>query len=223
MTEDDLLSLLPERLALPRGRSALPQSVVDESRRGRIMQATLNEVAEVGYSSATVATIIKRARVSRTSFYEAFADKEDAFAAAHWHASDLAVAEVWTPALARPGIDFDGRVRHALNAYINALEHARSFTICFFVEIRGGGERLATQREEILERHAQILHELAKASAKADPTLCVPDHDVLRALMGAFDELVAHEVRIQRRADRLDLRPAVAPFATILMAVMHDT
>lgn len=223
MTEDDLLSLLPERLALPRGRSALPQSVVDESRRGRIMQAALDEVAEVGYPAATVATIIKRARVSRTSFYEAFADKEDAFAAAHWNASDLALAQVWKPALARPGIDFDDRARHVLDAYINVLEHARAFTICFFVEIRGVSERLATQREEMLDRHVQLLHELARASAKTDPTLGVPDHDVLRALMGAFDELVAREVRSQRQAQRLDLRPAVAPFTTILMAVMHDT
>lgn len=40
---DDELSLLPDRLGLPRGRAALPESEVAASQRGRIMQAVSDE------------------------------------------------------------------------------------------------------------------------------------------------------------------------------------
>ncbi|MET0468879.1 MAG: helix-turn-helix domain-containing protein [Aeromicrobium sp.] len=221
--EDVLLSLLPDRLDLPRGRSALSKSAVEASRRGRILQATLDEVAESGYHATTVAAITKRARVSRTSFYDAFADKEDAFAAAHWDASDLAVTRVWEPALTRPDLGFDDRIAAVLSAYIDVLEAARSFTICFFVEILAGGERLALQREEMLDRHVKILHELARVSSASDSTIALPDHDVLRGLIGAFDELVARRVRSRRHDESLDLGLVVAPVTHIVMAVMHDT
>lgn len=224
MVEDDgLLSLLPDRLDLPRGRSALSKSAVDASRRGRIMQATLDEVAESGYHATTVAAITKRARVSRTSFYDAFADKEDAFAGAHWDASDLAIARVWEPALSRPDLDFDDRIAAVLAAYIEVLEAARSFTICFFVEILAAGERLALQREQMLDRHVQILHRLAQVSSETDPTIALPDTEVLRGLLGAFDELVARQVRGRRHDDTLDLASVVPAVTQIVRAVMHDT
>lgn len=146
MEDDGLLSLLPDRLDLPRGRSALSKSDVEASRRGRIMQAALDEVAESGYAAATVAAITKRAHVSRSSFYDAFADKEEAFAAAHWHASDLALTRVWEPALTRPDLEFDERIATVLASYLHVLETARSFTVCFFVEILAAGAQPATRR-----------------------------------------------------------------------------
>lgn len=221
MEDDGLLSLLPDRLDLPRGRSALSKSDVEASRRGRIMQAALDEVAESGYAAATVAAITKRAHVSRSSFYDAFADKEEAFAAAHWHASDLALTRVWEPALTRPDLEFDERIATVLASYLHVLETARSFTVCFFVEILAAGEQLARQREEMLERHVQILHELAKVSSADDPTIRLPEHDVLRALIGAFDELVARRVRSQRHDEDLDLAAVAPPIQEIVTAVMH--
>ncbi|GAA3540629.1 helix-turn-helix domain-containing protein [Aeromicrobium flavum] len=223
MDEEGLLSLLPDRLALPRGRSALSKSAVDASRRGRIMQATMDEVAASGYDATTVATITTRAHVSRSSFYEAFPDKETAFAEAHWSASDRALTRLWKPALEQVDVGFDARIRRLVSSYLEVLEVERTFTICFFVEIRTGGDRLVGQRDEMLDRHVQIMHELAKFSAARDSSVRVPGLDVLRGLMGAFDELVARAVREQRGEERLDLAPVQEPFLEILTAVMHDT
>jgi len=222
MRDDGLLSLLPQRLDLPRGKSALPQSEVAASRRGRLLQATLDEVAAAGYVGTTVASITKSAHVSRTSFYEAFHDKEEAFAAAHWNASELALTRVWRPAFLGEDVDFDTRIRRTITAYVRTLEKARSFTICFFVEIRAAGERLLKQRDEITDLHLAILRDLAEASG-ADSGITVPEPDVLRGLLGAFDELVGRQVREQRDADRLDLESVIDPFATLLLAVMHGT
>nr|WP_255669269.1 TetR/AcrR family transcriptional regulator [Aeromicrobium duanguangcaii] len=185
------------------------------------MQATLDEVAASGYASTTVALITRRAHVSRTSFYEAFADKEDAFAAAHWNATDLSLTRIWKPALRLRHLHFHDRTRRLVRAYVEVLEAEPTFAICFFVEIKTAGERLATQREEMLDRHVEIMHELAKVSA-ADGSLRVPSRDVLRGLVGAFDELVSRAVRRQRgRDERLDLSGAVEPFTELLLGVVR--
>ncbi|MFS0886994.1 TetR/AcrR family transcriptional regulator [Aeromicrobium sp. 179-A 4D2 NHS] len=222
MRDDGFLSLLPQRLDLPRGRSALPESEVAESRRGRILQATLDEVAGSGYAATTVASITKRAHVSRTSFYEAFKDKEQAFAAAHWNASELALGRVWRPALTGADVDFDTRMRTAVAAYVGVLERARAFTICFYVEIRAAGERLQCQRDEITDQHLAILRDLAEASGVGRSGSAL-DRDVLRGVLGAFDELVGRAVRAQRHDEELDLGSVVEPFTRLLLAVMHGT
>lgn len=219
MYDDGLLSLLPQRLDLPRGRSALSGSEVAESRRGRILQATLDEVARCGYAGTTVASITKRAHVSRTSFYEAFHDKEEAFAAAHWNASELALDRVWRPALVSGGLDFESRIRTGTSAYIQTLEGARSFAICFFVEIRAAGDRLQTQRDRITDLHLVILRDVAEALLGREGH-AVPDQDVLRGVMGAFDELVGRQVRAQRHEPELQLQSVIEPFTHLMMAAM---
>jgi AcrR family transcriptional regulator len=47
-----------------------------------MLVATVEAVEEVGYARMTVAHVIGRARVSRKTFYEIFADREDCFLAA---------------------------------------------------------------------------------------------------------------------------------------------
>ncbi|HEY6771384.1 MAG TPA: TetR/AcrR family transcriptional regulator [Solirubrobacterales bacterium] len=52
------------------------------SQRVRILRAMAEAAAERGYAGTTVAQVIEGAGVSRTTFYELFADKEDCFLAA---------------------------------------------------------------------------------------------------------------------------------------------
>ena len=68
---------------LPSGRHGLPREVVVRSQRERMVEAMIGVVAEKGYTEATVADIISTAGVSRATFYEQFADKEDCFVAAY--------------------------------------------------------------------------------------------------------------------------------------------
>jgi AcrR family transcriptional regulator len=67
---------------LPRGRHHLSREEVSRSQRHRILMALLEEVAVRGYAATSVAHITARAGVSRKSFYEQFADKEDCYFAA---------------------------------------------------------------------------------------------------------------------------------------------
>ena len=72
---------LSERL--PRGRHGLPREAVTESQRQRILQAMIEVVSERGYPETRVVDVIGVAGVSRKTFYELFASKEDCFLAAY--------------------------------------------------------------------------------------------------------------------------------------------
>ena len=67
---------------LPRGRSHLPVPAVRASHRQRLLRAAIAAVAEYGYQAVTVADIVRRARVSRATFYQHFGGKDDCFLAA---------------------------------------------------------------------------------------------------------------------------------------------
>jgi AcrR family transcriptional regulator len=83
-----------ERWRPPRGRHGLPPEVVARSQRDRLLEATMQIVAEKGYAATTVADLTKRAGISRTTFYELFADKEACFLAAYDNAVDALVRRI---------------------------------------------------------------------------------------------------------------------------------
>jgi len=80
---------LDEVAQLPRGRHRLSRNDVIASQRERMLVAMAVAVAERGYVRTSVADVIRRARVSRETFYEQFEDKEACFMAAFESAAEL--------------------------------------------------------------------------------------------------------------------------------------
>ena len=78
-----LRSVPAARKALPRGPHALPQEVVLEHQRERLLGAAAEAVADHGYCELTVRDVIGGARVSRRTFYELFDGKLECILAAH--------------------------------------------------------------------------------------------------------------------------------------------
>jgi AcrR family transcriptional regulator len=68
--------------------------VVARSQRERLLEATMEVVAEKGYGPTTVADLTKRAGISRTTFYALFKDKEACFLAAYDAALDFLVRRI---------------------------------------------------------------------------------------------------------------------------------
>lgn len=68
-----------EATPLPRGRHGIPREDVIAAQRARIFHGLVHAVAERGYGSTPVAEILRRAGVSRETFYQLFSSKEDCF------------------------------------------------------------------------------------------------------------------------------------------------
>src|SRR4051794_25512564 len=68
---------------LPPGRHGLPRSFVAKNQRDRILAAVGDVVSFSGYAGLNVEDVVHAAGVSRRTFYDHFASKEDAFLAAY--------------------------------------------------------------------------------------------------------------------------------------------
>jgi AcrR family transcriptional regulator len=73
---DDLGGLI-EKERLPAGRGDLPEPLIAHSQRERLLMAMAEACATKGFGATTIADICEPAGVSRATFYELFADKED--------------------------------------------------------------------------------------------------------------------------------------------------
>src|ERR1700704_6032816 len=74
--------------------SGLPREHVSEIQRMRILVAMAEVASERGAGSVTVAHVVARAGVSRRTFYDLFADREECFLAAFEEAIDRGGAQV---------------------------------------------------------------------------------------------------------------------------------
>lgn len=73
----------PELSRLPPGRHGLPREFVVHNQRERLIAGVAEAIAENGYASTTIAHITRHAAVSRRTFYEHFASKDECFVAAY--------------------------------------------------------------------------------------------------------------------------------------------
>ncbi|MBS1676801.1 MAG: TetR/AcrR family transcriptional regulator [Actinobacteria bacterium] len=83
----DLIQDAAEMLAdsqsrFPSGPRRLPGDLVRAIQRERLLVGMLRAASELGYRSTNVQDVIERAGVSRPTFYEHFANKDDCFLAA---------------------------------------------------------------------------------------------------------------------------------------------
>jgi AcrR family transcriptional regulator len=73
----------PELARLPPGRHGLPREFVTHNQRERLIAGIAEAIDENGYSGTTIAHITRHAAVSRRTFYEHFASKDECFVVAY--------------------------------------------------------------------------------------------------------------------------------------------
>lgn len=190
---------------LPRGRSRLPRAEVQRAQRRRMLRSMLEAVAESGYAAVTVTEVVGRARVSRSSFYAQFADKEDCFVAASGEGRRRLFAHIRRAVRRADGTGVDElRLRAALHAYLEFLDGDPALATVFYVEwlgVRGGAQKLASARDDFAAMTA-AWHARARPRHPAWPE--VPAL-VYLALTGATEELVREQVQAGRLRGLLKL------------------
>lgn len=130
------------------GREARHRAVATEQRR-RLLDATELLVAERGVAGTTIDRIAKRARVSSVSYYDHFASREDAVAAAF----DRAVAESRAAlgAAVPAGLSWSEQVRAGLRALLELVEAEPARARMCLVEAQKGGPALLDRYEAALD------------------------------------------------------------------------
>jgi AcrR family transcriptional regulator len=200
--------------SLPRGRSHLPREVVLMSQRERLIEAAAAVVGTNGYAASTVGDIIKAARVSRTTFYEQFGDKEECVvvayeAGAQWQFERVRIA-------AREPAGGVARLQAGVRAYLEALTEEPLFARMSLIEILAAGPAAAAARAVAHRRYAALLRKWqweARMEYEGVPEIV---GDVFECAVGGVADVVAARLR---HGD-LDQLPAMAPvIVTFLLNV----
>ncbi|HEX2102064.1 MAG TPA: TetR/AcrR family transcriptional regulator [Solirubrobacteraceae bacterium] len=203
---------------LPRGRHAAPREVVREAQRGRMLAAMAAAVAEKGYTEAVVADVVARAGVSRKTFYEQFANKQDCFLAAYDAGVDVILAAI-DQAIGQAGPDPLAIATAGTRRYLETLAANPAFARTFLVEVLAAGPEALDRRTKVHERFATQLAEIHRAACgQAADCPELPPH-AFRACVGAIHELVTDHV-IHRGAETLPelLEPIVEIEQALLLA-----
>ena len=156
----------PARPARP--RTASPRVQVSEMQRARLLSAAVVTFDELGYAQATVAHITARARVSRRTFYDLFASREDCLLAIMNDALERIGAEL--ESATRGARSWRERVRLGLWVVLSFLDREPVLARVCVVQSARGSQRVLEAREEILARVAKTIDEGRKESVRAAQT-----------------------------------------------------
>jgi AcrR family transcriptional regulator len=179
----------PERL--PRHPHRLSREDVARSQRGRILRAVAESVAENGYAATSVADVIARAGVSRSTFYELYDGKESAFLDAY---SGIELVHRHLLECFRAGETPAEMVRAAVRDHLASLASEPAFTWMFFVEAVAAGPRILNRRREATEGFLDVLTAMVGLARQRDPRIPPPDRALLLAFVGSVRELVANHL-----------------------------
>jgi AcrR family transcriptional regulator/DNA-binding MarR family transcriptional regulator len=145
----------------PAGADGVPDGVphprVVEIQRSRLMAAAAQAVEELGYTRATVAHITRRAKISRRTFYELFANREECLIAALESVVESIRREVAAAGL--DGLGWRERIRGGLWAILSFFDREPVAARFCVVQAMRGSQAVLERREEILEDLARIVDE----------------------------------------------------------------
>ena len=130
---------------------------VAEMQRSRLLAAAVRTVEELGYAHATVANITRRARVSRRTFYDLFANREDCLVAVLEDAAQRIGIEIDRGGL--EGLPWRERVRGGLWTILSFFDREPVLARVCVVQALRGSQGVLERREEILRDLAVVLDE----------------------------------------------------------------
>ncbi len=188
-----------------RGRHAPPPEVRLPRQRERLLQAAAAEFAQLGYNGASSESISRRAAMSKATFYEHFANKEECIMAL-FDVAAAGVARAMAGAARGVGeADPAQRMKAATRAFLTALANHPEYAQTLLVEIIGAGPNAAQRRDQIMQRFAdQLDADNAAAARRGLIARFASPYDAF-AIVGAITELVSRQVRLGEPADVLEL------------------
>jgi AcrR family transcriptional regulator len=192
-----------------RGRHAPPPEVRLPLQRERLLRAAALEFAGLGYAGASSESISRRAGMSKATFYEHFANKEECMLALFDLGTQLVQDAMAQAARNAPTGDAQERMKAGTRAFLGALAEHPEFAQTLLVEIIGAGPRAAQRRDQILQAFADVLDAENAAAARRGLIARFSSPDDSFAVVGAITELVSRQVRLGVPEHVLDLAPVI--------------
>ncbi len=159
-----------------------------ESQRNRVLQAMIEVVAERGYPDTRVVDVIGAAGVSRKTFYELFASKEDCFLAAYDILLGNLLSDTAKGFESKPGSAWPERVAAGLEALLRHLAEHPDEARFAIVEVLAAGPRALARRDAALRQFTGFLD-----AGRAETPVELPGITSL-SVAGGINELLYSEI-----------------------------
>jgi AcrR family transcriptional regulator len=197
----------PGPLRAPRRRSQQPRPFAERQAVAnppeRVLRALAAIVAEKGYPATTVAEVVERASTSQRTFYEHFANKEEALIAA-LDSGSAQMLGTTLPAFRRAA-DWKSAVRAAYEAMFAFGVEEPEYSRLGAVEMYAAGKRALQTRDTIMEGLEALLAPGYELAPDAPPIAA-------EAIGGAIYALVYDQVK-DKGPESL---PELVPMATYM-------
>ncbi len=128
-----------------------------EIQRSRLLAAAVRAVDELGWANTTVADVVARSRISRRTFYETFANREECLAAVFEDLLGVIAGELAVAGL--DGLAWRERVRRGLWTILGFFDREPVLARVCVVQALSGGPGVLERREEVLARLTGVVDE----------------------------------------------------------------
>jgi AcrR family transcriptional regulator len=166
--------------------------------------------AREGYAAASAEAISREAGMSKATFYEHFANKEECILTLFDEAATEVGREMATAESVGPFAGYEERVHAYVRAFLRTLAAYPDSAQTLLVEIIGAGPRAMERRDAIMESFADSLY---RDNARNAPIYGAPvfaSRDDAFGVVGAIVELVSRHLRTGRPALLDELEPVIA-------------
>lgn len=186
-----------------------PVPAIEIRRRVETAMAVL--VAEKGYAAVTIDDLARAARISKRTFYDHYAGKEDCLLAAYESAARQVLGAARRAADTAGDEGAGARIEAVISTYLKALAAQPEMTRVFHIEIQAAGAEALRRHLAVDLEYVALLQRIVREDGGT-----LPRAGAIAAL-GAVHELVLHAVADDRTARLPALLATVRP---ILQAVL---
>jgi AcrR family transcriptional regulator len=191
---------------LPIGRHGLPRELIRAHQRNRLLAGAVAELGERGCLATSIATVIKAAGVSRSTFYEHFADKEACFLTAYDEV--LAWLEREGSAAVDRAASWPAKVRAAVDFTLGALAADPNLGRLVSAEIFLAGPAAAARHRQLVDRLCEPL----RAGRAESPVASRLPANLEPTLIGGAVSLVARHIAAGDGERLAELAPEITYF-----------
>jgi AcrR family transcriptional regulator len=172
-------------------RSLGPPSADDDQGgfRQRLLDALAVCIAENGYRTTTVAHIVRRARTSRRTFYEHFADKEACLVVLLTEANAEMIKQI-AAAVDRKAA-WQTQVRQAVLAWIAAAESSPALTVSWIRDVPALGVAARGLQRDMMDAFVDMIQALCDTEELRAAGIGPVSRQLAIILLGGLRELMA--------------------------------
>jgi AcrR family transcriptional regulator len=172
--------------------TAEQRSQQDRRQHRQLLQGMAACVGEKGYWGTTIADAVRRARVSKSTFYAHFADKEACYVALYSAASNNvldAMREAGEEAAAA-GAPWREHLDAVNAAYLGMLASGGGLTRSLLVEVQTAGPSAVAMRRDVISRYVDLMRGQCNALSRTEPELRPLSEQIALGVVGGVNEIV---------------------------------